>query len=64
MGSDAENKSDLLVAGLTGLGMVEDANPVHPEMQVLDKQNEREWLEGLRAIDQSHPGLEVWLAMG
>jgi hypothetical protein len=64
MGSDVENKSDLPVAVLTGPGMVEDANPAHPVMQVLDKQNERESLEGLRAVDQSHPGLEVWLAMG
>ncbi len=32
MGSVAENKSDLPVSGLTGLGMEEDANPVHPEM--------------------------------
>jgi hypothetical protein len=64
MGSDAENKSDLPVSELTGLGMGEDANPVHPDLQVLDKQNEREWHEGLRAVDQSHPELGVWLAMG
>ncbi len=64
MGSAAENKSDLPIAVLTGPGMVEDANPDHPVMQVSDKQNEREWLEGLRAVDQSHPRLEVGLAMG
>jgi hypothetical protein len=56
MGSDAENKSDLPVAVLKGPDMVEDANPAHPVMQVLDKQNERGLLEGLRAVDQLHPG--------